>query len=675
MEGIRLDQFLNYQFLSGLKYSPNGKRAAFVKTQCDEKENGYRSNLCLYEDGAVRQITGMDRENAFFWEDDDNILFPADRTPEERRRREAGEQFTVFYRLSLKGGEALPAVELPLNTKELVSIGGGKYYFIAEIDRLDPDDYLRPREERLARLQAKRADGDCDVLEEYPFYYNGKGFQSNNRDALFLYDSTTGEVRRLSTPNMKVWEVAYIDGIFYFVGEDFVGLTPYRKGVYRLDPVTGETTCLLDPYGQYLHGLRGYHGGLLLLMSDGKIFEDEETPDFCFYDLETGKITTLLADNLYPHNNVCSDSRYGLGGGSPVQIHNDRIYYLETGRNASHLKTLDFSGHTETVYGGEGSIDCFDVNEKGEILGICLFGNQLQELYQIKESGVEQISHLNDHVFDGCYLAAPEKLTVEHEGIEIDGWVLKPIDYDPNKTYPALLEIHGGPRMTYGEVFNHEMQYFAGQGYFVFYCNPIGGDGRGDEFADIRGQYGGRDFDSLMTFTDAVLAHYPQIDSKRVAVAGGSYGGFMTNWVLGHTDRFAAACTQRSISNQLSDYGTCDIGIIYTEPQCDADFYKSPEKMWKHSPVAYGDHFVTPTLILHSDEDYRCPVSEGYQMFTAFQRQRVPCRMVIFHGENHELSRSGKPRNRIRRLKEIAIWFSTYTKSKKPTKTKGIKFC
>lgn len=169
MEGIRLDQFLNYQFLSGLKYSPDGKRAAFVKTQCDEKENGYRSNLCLYENGTVRQITGMDHENSFFWEDDEHILFPADRSPEEQRRRAAGEQFTVFYRLSLRGDEALPALELPLNTRELVRIGDGKYYFIAEIDRLDPDDYLRPREERLARLQARRADGDCDVLEEYPF--------------------------------------------------------------------------------------------------------------------------------------------------------------------------------------------------------------------------------------------------------------------------------------------------------------------------------------------------------------------------------------------------------------------------------------------------------------------------------------------------------------------------
>lgn len=661
MKGIKLDQFTEYHFLSNLRYSPDGSRAAFVATRCDMRENGYAANLYLYENGAVKRISGMDQESSFFWEDAGHILFPAYRTPEEKRRQAAGEIFTSFYRLALDGGEALPAFELPVKAGEMQHIGDGRYYFLAEIDRTDPDAYLDGPEQRAEKLREREENKDYIVCEEYPFYYNGKGFRSNLRDALFLYDSRTRQLRRLSQPDMKVWDVAYVNGVFYFMGEEFQELTPYRKGAYRLDPATGETVCLLDPYTQYLHGLYGFRDGLLLMIADGKIFEDEQTPNFYYYDVKTGKLRPLLEGNLYPHNNVCSDSRYGLGGGAPIQIKNDRVYYLVTEQNACHLKTLDLDGTETVIYGGEGSVDCFDVNERGEVLSVCLFGKKLQEVYRL-EAGREprQLTSLNEGVFDGQYLADYEKLTVVSQGTEIDGWVMKPVDYDPSRTYPALLEIHGGPRMVYGEVFNHEMQYFAGQGYFVFFCNPIGGDGRGDGFADIRGEYGGKDYQSLMAFVDEVLERYPQIDPKRLAVAGGSYGGFMTNWILGHTDRFAAAATQRSFANQLSMYGTSDIGIIYTEPQADADVYETPERLWKQSPVAYGSHFVTPTLIIHSMEDYRCPVSEGYQMFTAFKRQKVDCRMVLFRGENHDLSRSGKPLHRIRRMKEIDGWFRKY---------------
>ena len=661
MDAIRLDEFLQYHFLSGLRYAPGGKRAAFVETCCDIRENGYISNLYLYENGNVSRLSGMNEEKSFFWEDETHILFPAERTDEEKRRRAAGEAFTAFYRLSVDGGEAQKALELPLNTKELFHIGNGKYYFLSEIDRLDPDAYLDDPLTREKKLLEKRDNADYLILEEYPFYYNGKGYQSNNRNALFLYDSNNGMIRRLTQPNMKVWDVAYIDGKFYFMGEDFVGLTPYRKGVYCVDEGGGETVCLLDPYTQYLHGLKGYHGGLLLMIADGKIFEDEQTPNFYFYDIKSGEMRCLLEGNLYPHNNVCSDSRYGLGDGEPIQIYGDKIYYLVTERNACHLKTLDMDGSETVIYGGEGSVDCFTVNEDGEVLGICLFGKKLQEIYSLSPNAVTQLSQVNEDVLSGKYVADYEKLTIVSQGEEIDGWVLKPINYDPTQKYPALLEIHGGPRMAYGELYNHEMQYFAGQGYFVFFCNPIGGDGRGDTFADIRGEYGGKDFQSLMDFTDEVLRQYPQIDEKRLVVAGGSYGGFMTNWILGHTDRFAAAATQRGISNQLSMYGTSDIGIIYTEPQGAADVYQTPGKLWAQSPVAYGNHFVTPTLILHSLEDYRCPVSEAYQMFTAFKRQKTECRMVLFKNENHDLSRSGKPVHRIKRLQEISDWFKAHT--------------
>ena len=214
----------------------------------------------------------------------------------------------------------------------------------------------------------------------------------------------------------------------------------------------------------------------------------------------------------------------------------------------------------------------------------------------------------------------------------------------------------------YGPVFYHEMQLWANRGYFVLYCNPMGSDGRGNAFADIRGHYGETDYENIMDFTDVVLSKYPQIDKERVAVTGGSYGGFMTNWIIGHTNRFACAASQRSISNWLSFYGVSDIGPMFATDQCDGDPFDTPEKLWEHSPLKYAANAVTPTLFIHSEQDYRCNEPEGIQMMYALMRYDIDTRMCLSKGENHELSRSGKPKNRVRRLDEITKWMDKYLK-------------
>ncbi|MBR4888238.1 MAG: S9 family peptidase, partial [Clostridia bacterium] len=155
---------------------------------------------------------------------------------------------------------------------------------------------------------------------------------------------------------------------------------------------------------------------------------------------------------------------------------------------------------------------------------------------------------------------------------------------------------------------------------------------------------------------------YPAIDPKRVCETGGSYGGFMTNWIIGHTHRFCCAASQRSIANWLSFYGVADIGYFFATDQCDGNPFDDAEKLWKQSPLRYAGNVKTPTLFIHSDEDYRCPLPEGLQMYTALADRGVPTRLCMFHGENHELSRSGKPKHRVRRLTEITDWFEKYAK-------------
>jgi dipeptidyl aminopeptidase/acylaminoacyl peptidase len=236
---------------------------------------------------------------------------------------------------------------------------------------------------------------------------------------------------------------------------------------------------------------------------------------------------------------------------------------------------------------------------------------------------------------------------------------MRPVGFEVGKKYPTVLHIHGGPKMAFGDVFVHEMQCWTANGFAVLFCNPRGSDGRGDEFSDIRGKYGTIDYDDLMSFVDWAEENLPFVDKSRLGVTGGSYGGFMTNWIVGHTNRFRAAVTQRGICNWVSMTGMSDIGYYFVPDQQAADIWSEAdvEELWRRSPLKYAGNVRTPTLVIHSDEDHRCEVSQGLQMFSALKRQGVDSKICVFKGENHELSRGGRPRPRLARLLEILAWF------------------
>jgi dipeptidyl aminopeptidase/acylaminoacyl peptidase len=273
------------------------------------------------------------------------------------------------------------------------------------------------------------------------------------------------------------------------------------------------------------------------------------------------------------------------------------------------------------------------------------------------------VTDINGGFFAARHVAEARHIPFTNsDGVRIDGWALEPFGFDRSKSYPGVLEIHGGPRCTFGDLFFHEMQALAGAGYFVLFCNPRGGEGYGDEFADLRGKYGTVDYSDLMQFTDHALARYPQLDAARLGAAGGSYGGFMCNWIEGHTDRFAAIASMRSVSNWVSDFCSSEIGITFDENEMGATPWSDHEKLWGMSPLKYACNAKTPILFIHSLRDFNCTIDQGVQMFAAVKYFGVPSRMCIFEGENHSLSRSGKPRHRARRLKEIFGWFAEYLK-------------
>ena len=253
-------------------------------------------------------------------------------------------------------------------------------------------------------------------------------------------------------------------------------------------------------------------------------------------------------------------------------------------------------------------------------------------------------------------------MSCENEGWQLDGWYMKPIGCEEGRKYPTILHIHGGPKSAFGGVYFHEMQCWASRGYAVIYCNPRGGDGRPGGFDDIRGFYGVKDYSDIMAFTKWCVANLPFVDEKNVGVTGGSYGGYMTNWIVTQTDFFKAAAAQRPISNWVSKFGSCDIGYYYVEDQHGGRPWDACEQAWQESPLKHVANVKTPLLLIQSQEDFRCERDQSFQMFTALKVLGVECRMCLFNGENHELSRSGRPKNRLARLREIAAWFDGHLK-------------
>lgn len=666
MEKIKIDDFTRFKFLSGVKHSPKGSNACFALHSADVEGNKYLSNLWIYnyDKDNYFQLTSMDKEGSFIWlKDGENILFQGLRDDKDKKSAEDGEEFSKFYRINISGGEAKEFFKINRKVNNIKQVDEDTYIFSSTYNKNKKELDSLSEDEKAKELKQRKEDKDYEVLEEIPFWSNGEGFTNRNRNRLYIYDRVTGKDEPLTDDNTYVesYNLSEDGSKVVFTAMSFEGKMELYNSVFIIDlkskaieKISNED-CYSYSYVNFID-----NDNIISLASDMKAFGVNENHKFYIININTKERKCITPDlDFSIGDSVGSDCRYG--GGSSLIKDGENIYFIATENDSSLLYKVDREGRIEKVISGKGSIDSFSAKD-GNILFIGLRGLKLQELYKFNGQEV-QLTNYNSWVLEERSISQPEHISVETApGVIIDGWILKPVDFDGNKKYPAILDIHGGPKTVYGETFFHEMQYWANEGYAVFFCNPRGSDGKGNEFADIRGKYGTIDYDDIMLFTDEILQKYDFIDKERLGVTGGSYGGYMTNWIIGHTDRFKAAASQRSISNWVSKFNTTDIGYYFVEDQIAATPWGNEEKLWWHSPLKYADKVKTPTLFLHSEEDYRCWLAEGIQMFTALKFHGVESRLCMFRGENHELSRSGKPKHRIRRLTEITEWFNKHLK-------------
>ncbi len=647
MKEMKIDEFTRFKYLSHVLLSKDGKHTCFVVSEADKENNKYTS--CIYElrDGKSVKLTNGGKESSYKYLDDDTLIFQSNR--EDDKEFEGAR----FYTIHLSGGEAELAYEFPMGVNELLPLKNGDFIVCGESDPKYPDVYKNEKEYLESYKKYKKDNEDYEIIEENPWYLNGAGFLRGIRTSLYYYDSKEKKLTRLSVPDLDVSsaKLSRDEHKVYFLGNATKVRVDYTKTeLYELDLESKEVKVLVDYKTLNVQDLVVSEKGLYLFAHHFE-YGDNTNPDLYFYDFAKASCELLCRIGESTWNSVGSDVRHG--GGQSTKLDGDTLYYVSTLEDSSYLMKYE-DGKISKVFDKEGSVDDFDVVD-GKIVLVALYEMHLQEIY---DGNLKALTCFNN--LDEYYVAKPESLHVNSRGEDIHGFVLKPKDYDETKKYPVIIDIHGGPKTVYGPVFYHEMQYWANEGFFVIFCNPVGSDGRGNEFMDIRGKYGTIDYEDIMNFCDKALETYPQMDADHFFETGGSYGGFMTNWIIGHTNRFKACASQRSISNWFSFYGVSDIGIDFTFDQQQSTPFNNPEKCWWHSPMKYADQVKTPTLFIHSNEDYRCPMSEGMQMYTSLIAHGVDAKLVYFKGENHELSRSGKPLHRIKRLEEITGWFKKY---------------
>ncbi|HUV31308.1 MAG TPA: S9 family peptidase [Acidobacteriota bacterium] len=591
-------------------WSPDGKWLAFVSTR-DKKTGVY---LISSQGGAERRLNELDGhiQNLQWTPDGTHLVFAlryndSHFIKDEKKKKEAPVYRHItrlFFRYDGLG--YLPKDSFQIYTLE-VSSGGLRRITGGQHDNLYPA--VSPNGRWVAYVSNRSRNRDIEVL----------------RDDLFVIPLAGGKERRVQTPPGPVSHPAFSPDsrMIAYLGhdnpDDAWGVTNMHVWAVGVDgrPRARDLMSRFDrmAYDQSISDLSDVHdAGALFWSRDGK--------RLFFLSSDTG------ATNAY---------YVPKRGGKPTCIFKGKC----------HLKSLSVSGRNRII-----ALIYADIDTPGEIM-TCppTYGGEKRA-----------VRHTDLNPFLRTEVAPARTRTVtfrSFDGTLVHGWLVTPPGFSPGRKYPSILNIHGGPRVQYAHTFFHEMQLLAAKGYVVLYTNPRGGAGRGKTWAEaIAGGWGDLDFKDCMAAAD-YLEKQRFIDRKRMGVTGGSYGGYMTNWIIGHTDRFAAAVTQRSVVELSSFTGSSDSGWSLGR-EFEGYPWTNRENYDRCSPITYFEKVKTPVLIIHSEHDMRCNIEQAEQMFVKLKVLGKKVEMVRFPEEPHGLSRHGRPDRRIARLEWILRWFDRY---------------
>ncbi len=499
---------------------------------------------------------------------------------------------------------------------------------------------------------------------------DGQGYLGTRYHHLWVVDVETGEARPLTAgpynDSAPAWSpdgarIAFISNRTDERLPEFrsaVWVTPAGGGeLLRLTPEDGVAAApAWSPDGQnlayvgLLPGLAFAPNHQLLLVSSG----GDRTPRALTAGF-AGHVGGSLFSDTWSAGRAPLHLYWTPGGGA--------IRFVASERARVHVFQANRSGEITQLTAGDRACGLLSVSQDGETLAYAA-ADALHppDLYTAGPDGREEqrLTRLNPWLEDGL-LSRPRHLTVTSgDGTPIDAWFIPPVGATDPTPGPLVLDVHGGPHSIFGHVFFFDMQLLAAHGYGVLFVNPRATRGYGDHFATCnRGHWGDGDTPDLLAALDAA-EEMGWVDPQRVGVMGLSYGGYMVNWLLGHTGRFRAAVSENSISNLVSFFGTSDIGWYFTPEEIGAEPGEDLARYVRHSPLSAADKIDAPLLLLNCLEDWRCPIEQAEQLYTALKRRGRIVEMICFPGENHVMLSNGRPQSRLARRQHLLRWFAAY---------------
>lgn len=704
-----------FNWIGDPQISPDGSQVAFVKISVNERKTGYDTSVWTVStrgDEVPRRLTNGLHDSSPRWSPDGKLLVfvrspePPATPPSASAGAAAGAsarpEAPQLYMLHLGGGESWKITSLPRGASSPVWSPDSKW--IAFNSTTNPDDLAKARNGRPDQKQesqetpskeqgapekpesAKTADdaeheSDVRVITRAVYRLNDVGYldpkhtehiwvlaaPQNSEDNVTPKQLTTGKYSEQNLIWSKDGRQIYfttsrIDEPYYELPHSDLYSVPATGGeiqkIHAFDFPPSELA--LSPDGTQL----------AFCASLNKPVQSYTEPDLWIFDLKSGGQPKNLTTRF--DYDVCS----GVGGDQapPRAAGSQKVIWAPDGKSIiaataiqgkANLSRFDVASQRVTdVTAGNQAVESYRASSDGSKLVMSISTpTSIGDLFIQDAAGGQprQLTHINDKLFSQLNLTMPEEIWyTSFDGKKVHAWIQKPPNFDSSKKYPLILNIHGGPHTAYGWTFDHEFQWMAAKGYVVLYPNPRGSTSYGQEFGNIiQYHYPGDDFRDLMIGVDEVIKR-GYVDTKKLGVTGGSGGGLLTNWVVGHTDRFAAAVAQRDIASWAAWWYTADF-TLFQPSWFKAPPFQDPQDFVQRSPITYIQNVKTPMMFILGEADYRTPPgSGGEQMFRALKFMHRPAIMIRFPGESHELSRSGQPWHRIERLQHIVGWFDKY---------------
>jgi dipeptidyl aminopeptidase/acylaminoacyl peptidase len=650
---VRPSDLYQLRWADDPRISPDGRTVAFSAWGVDREANDYLGSIWLVPvdgSGEPRRLTRGEKQDASpRWSPDGKSLaFVSNRDTKAKQ----------LYVLPIEGGEPLQLTELDEEVGEVAwSPDGCRLAFSARVrdPAYEEEDERKRRPRHFDKLWYKLDDeGWIGDRRRHLFVVaaDGSGEPVQLTDGDFEDQNPTwspdGKRIAFASSRRERWDVEILRDIFVVSAD---GGEPER-----LNPEDGwHEAPAWSPDGSSI-AIRFAPGG----------FDSPRHGQIAVLDAATGErrvLTESLDLNCAPYPEIRE----------PVWDGDALLFVVEQrGCNVLYRVPAD-GGAPESVTGREVWVTAFDCVD-GEVVHAGTTPMSPPEIY----SGPRQLTEVSAPFTTAVDLSEPERFTaVSTDGSEVEAWIMRPQGFEPGQRYPVLLNIHGGPFSQYGDRFFDEFQVYAGAGYAVVYSNPRGSSGYSEKWGRaIRGPveggpgWGTVDYEDVMAVTDEALERFDFIDPDRLGVMGGSYGGFLTSWIVGRTDRFKAACSERSVNNFVLEGGSSDLGWAF-KAIVGEYWFRAPEVYLDISPSKYAENITTPLLILHSEDDLRCPIGHAEDLFAILRVLGRDVEFVLFPAESHNLSRAGSPAHREMRFEAILDWFERKLRGREPSRLAG----